>query len=132
MRVKGVLQMDRYEKMLEARAFFMKFLNADCERICVENPTPMKICELPSYTQAIQPWMFGHPYTKRTCLWLKNLPPLKPTNIVEPTQPWVNGGSKDAHGNYRQFKGRNERNPKTRAKTFEGIAEAFAEQWGCL
>ena len=130
MRVKGEIVPERYEKMLEGRAFFMEFLNADCDKICVENPVPMKICDLPPYDQIIQPWQFGHPYSKRTCLWLKGLPKLEPTDIVEKYEPYVNGGNLDAHGNYRRFKGRNERDQKTRSKTFEGIANAMAEQWG--
>lgn len=75
LRVKGEINKERMAKAIEAKAFFMKFLEADCQKICVENPTPGKIHQLPEYTQAIQPWWFGHPYTKRTCLWLKNLPP---------------------------------------------------------
>lgn len=56
---------------------------------------------------------------------------MEPTNIItEGVQPYVNGGCKDAHGNYRRFQGRKERDAKTRSKTFEGIAEAFANQWG--
>ena len=89
-----------------------------------------KAMELPPYAQAIQPWQFGHPYTKRTCLWLKELPLLVPTEIItEGVTPWVNGGCKDAHGNYRRFQGRRERDPINRAKTFPGIAAAMAEQW---
>ena len=76
LRIKGEINKERMAKAVEAKAFFMKFLEADCQKICVENPTPGKIHQLPQYTQAIQPWWFGHPYTKRTCLWLKNLPPL--------------------------------------------------------
>lgn len=72
----GELSQERYDFAMKAKAFFMRFLMADCSRICVENPTPGKIHQLPQYTQAIQPWWFGHPYTKRTCLWFKNLPPL--------------------------------------------------------
>lgn len=75
LRVKGEINKERMAKAIEAKAFFMKFLEADCQKICVENPTPGRIHQLPEYTQAIQPWWFGHPYTKRTCLWLKNLPP---------------------------------------------------------
>ena len=75
LRIKGEINQERMAKAIEAKAFFMRFLEADCQRICVENPTPGKIHKLPDYTQAIQPWWFGHPYTKRTCLWLKNLPP---------------------------------------------------------
>lgn len=76
LRIKGEINKERMAKAVEAKAFFMKFLEEDCQKICVENPTPGKIHQLPQYTQAIQPWWFGHPYTKRTCLWLKNLPPL--------------------------------------------------------
>lgn len=131
MRVKGEIVPERYAKAMEAKEFFMRFINADCDRICVENPVPLKIVNLPPYTQIIQPWQFGHPYSKRTCLWLKGLPKLEPTNIItEGVQPYVNGGCKDAHGNYRRFQGRKERDPKIRSKTFEGIAEAFANQWG--
>lgn len=130
MRVNGEIVPDRYEKAMEAREFFLKFLNADCPRIAVENPTPMKLVDLPPYTQAIQPYEYGHPYSKRTCLWLKGLPPLQPTDILDEHKPYVNGGCKDAHGNYRRFQGGKERAPKIRSKTFPGIARAMAEQWG--
>ena len=131
MRVKGQIQQERYEKAMEAKEFFLAFLNADCEKICVENPVPLKIVGLPPYSQIIEPWQFGEPWSKKTCLWLKGLPYLMPTEIIaEGVQPWVNGGCKDAHGNYRRFQGRKERDPKNRAKTFWGIAKAFAEQWG--
>ena len=129
MRVNGEIVKERYDKAMEAKDFFMKFLNADCEHILVENPTPMKLVGLPPYTQAIQPYQFGHPYSKRTCLWIKGLPLLKPTKIMEYHEPYVNGGSKDANGNYRRFQGRKERDPKTRSKTFPGIAKAIAEQY---
>lgn len=129
MRVNGEIQQERYAKMLEAREFFMAFYNADCQRIAIENPTPMKLCELPPYTQAIQPYEHGHPYSKRTCLWLKGLPPIVPTLVMEHHEPYVNGGCKDAHGNYRRFQGRKERDQKTRSKTFPGIAKAMATQW---
>ena len=114
---------------MQAKEFFMAFYNADCPRIAIENPTPMKLIGLPEYTQAIQPYEHGHPYSKRTCLWLKGLPKLVPTQIMEEHEPYVNGGCKDAHGNYRRFQGRKERDPKTRSKTFPGIAKAMAEQW---
>nr|WP_296440737.1 DNA cytosine methyltransferase [uncultured Acetatifactor sp.] len=130
MRVRGEIVQERYQKAMEAKAFFMKIMNAECERIAIENPTPMKLLKLPEYDQAIQPYQFGHPYSKRTCLWLKGLPKLEPTEVIEQHQPYVNGGSRDKHGNYRQFVGRKERDKKTRAKTFTGIAKAMAEQWG--
>ena len=130
MRVNGEIVPERYQKAMEAKAFFLKFLNAECQLIAVENPVPMAIVGLPPYTQIIQPYQFGHPYSKRTCLWLKGLPPLVPTELVEHYEPYVNGGSKDANGNYRRFTGRNERDQKTRSKTFPGIARAMAQQWG--
>lgn len=129
MRVKGQIVKERYEKAMEAKKFFMAFYEANCPKIAIENPTPMKLIGLPQYQQAIQPYQFGHPYSKRTCLWLKGLPPLTPTEIVADHQPFVNGGCKDAHGNYRRFQGRKERDPKIRSKTFAGIAHAMAEQW---
>ena len=132
MRVKGEIVQERYAKAMEAREFFLAFYNADIPRIAVENPTPMKLVNLPPYTQAIQPYQFGHPYSKRTCLWLKGLPKLQPTQIIDHHEPYVNGGCKDAHGNYRRFQGRNERDPKTRSKTFRGFAEAMADQWGAV
>lgn len=129
MRVNGELNQERFAKAMKAKEFFMAFYNADVPRIAIENPTPMKLIGLPEYTQAIQPYEHGHPYSKRTCLWLKGLPPLIPTELVDNHQPYVNGGCKDAHGNYRRFQGRKERGPKTRSKTFPGIARAMAEQW---
>lgn len=118
---KGVLNESRLKLGLEAKDFFMKFLNADCEKICVENPTPSRVYELPKCTQVVQPWQFGHPVQKRTCLWLKNLKPLQPTIVMEERQSskvadWFNKAGKDRQ--------------KNRAKTFSGIAEAMAEQWG--
>ena len=72
---KGVLNLERYAKGLDAKSFFMRFYNAECEHIAIENPIPSKVFELPKYTQTIQPYEFGHPFSKKTCLWLKNLPP---------------------------------------------------------
>jgi hypothetical protein len=130
LRVKGEINQERMEKAILAKEFFMLFYNHSCKRIAIENPTPGKIHGLPQYTQAVQPWQFGHPYTKRTCLWLKNLPKLTPTQIItENITPYVNGGCKDKNGNYLKAQGRNERDQKTRSKTFMGIADAMASQW---
>ena len=126
MRVKGEIVQERFEKAMAAKKFFMNFYNANCPKIAIENPTPMKIVGLPPYTQAIQPYEFGHPYSKRTCLWLKGLPKLVPTQFVAQHEPYINGRYKDVDGNYRQFP----KAPKTRSKTFSGIACAMAEQWG--
>ena len=123
------LNQERYQQGLEAKAFFMKFLNADCEHIAVENPIPSKVFELPKYTQTIQPYQFGHPFTKKTCLWLKGLPMLKPTNEVEPIATWCPSGSYSRkHGDKHRGMFTKDR-ARNRSKTFEGIAEAMAEQW---
>lgn len=130
MRVKGKIVQERYEKAMRAKEFFMSIYNAKCQRIAIENPTPMKLIGLPDYSQAIQPYWFGHPYSKRTCLWLKNLPCLFATEIVENHEPYVNGGFKDENGKILAWN--DPRTAKARSKTFLGIARAFAEQYGKL
>lgn len=72
---KGQLDMERYQKGLEAKEFFLRMLNADCERVCVENPVSSTVFQMPPHTQEIQPWQFGHSVTKKTRLWLRGLPP---------------------------------------------------------
>lgn len=125
------LNEERYQKGLEAKAFFEALLNADCPRVCVENPIPSKVFELPPYTQTIQPYEYGHPYTKKTCLWLRGLPPLQPTDIVEPIATWCPSGSySHKHGEQHRGMFTTDR-AKNRAKTFEGVAKAMADQWGC-
>jgi hypothetical protein len=123
----------RYEKGVSAAEFFKLFLYADCEHVAVENPVPMKCFGLPEYDQIIEPYMFGDPWRKRTCLWLRGLPKLKPTKIVEPKGLWV--GSTCANRDpsiYTRYKLNSNRDPKIRSKTFPGIARAMAEQWGGL
>ena len=128
---KGVLNVERYQKGLEAKEFFLKILNANCPRIAVENPVSSKIFEMPQHTQEIQPYMFGHPYTKKTRLWLKGLPELVPTNMVEPISPYCPSGTsrknKDKYGAAKRGE-----DAKNRAKTFLGVGRAMAEQWGTL
>ena len=121
---KGVLNEYRLKLGLEAKVFFMKIYNADCEKIAIENPIPSKVYGLPKYTQTIQPYEFGHPYQKKTCLWLKGLKPLQPTDVL----PKEKRQSTKIAGNWFN-KGGKERQ-KNRAKTFPGIANAMAEQWG--
>ena len=115
------------ELQYQARDFFMKFVNADCERIAIENPVGIMSRIYKKPDQIIQPYEFGDPFEKRTCLWLKNLDPLKSKNMVNPperqklssgkTMPaWYSKGGKDRQ--------------KNRSKTFPGIAKAMAEQWG--
>ena len=118
---KKVLNLQRKAKGDIATLFFMRLYNCDIPKICVENPIPSKIYGLPQYSQIIHPFEYGHKYKKATCLWLKNLPLLKPTKIVDLREStkvpgnWFNKGGKDRQ--------------KNRAKTFKGIAEAMARQW---
>lgn len=108
----------------EAADFFMKFINADCDKICVENPVCIMSTRYKKPSQIINPYQFGHPEQKKTCLWLKGLPVLKDTNNVKEymmTLPlkertrihWLGSGKS-----------------KERSKTFPGIAQAMADQWG--
>lgn len=125
----GIVNQERLDKALAAKEFFMKFMNANCDKICIENPTPLKIVGLPKESQVIQPYQFGHPYSKRTLLWLKGLPELKPTNILTEYVPYLpsntSGFSKGLGGSKGIANG-----SKVRSKTFIGIAQAMAEQWG--
>lgn len=128
---RGQLNQERYSKGLKAKEFFMCFYNADCDKIAIENPIPTRVYNLPPYQQIIQPFEHGHPYSKKTCLWLKGLPKIKPTKIItDNIISWVSGGSKDSNGNQRKNKGTVFRDSLTRSKTFPGIAQAMAEQWG--
>lgn len=128
---KGNLDQDRYQKGLKAKEFFMMFYNHRCPKIAIENPIQTRVFNIPKYDQIIQPYEYGHPYSKKTCLWLKGLPKLEPTKIItENIISWVSGGSKDHKGNPRKNKGIKLRDSKRRSKTFPGIAKAFAEQYG--
>lgn len=127
----GKLNTERYAKGLDGKKFFMAMLNADCQRIAVENPIPSSIYDLPQYTQIIQPYQFGEPWSKKTCLWLKGLEPLQPTNIVEDYKPYCSSGSySGTHDPKYKGASRKGGSAKSRSKTFEGIARAMAEQWG--
>lgn len=125
-----MVNMERLKRGIQGKDFFMKMLNANCDKVAVENPVPSSIFCLPDATQIIQPYQFGHPYSKRTCLWLRGLPPLIPTNEVEPMISWVSGGSKKKNGKPRENKGETFRDSLTKSKTFPGIAQAMAAQWG--
>jgi hypothetical protein len=113
---------DRWAHMGAAASFFLALLNAPVARIAVENPImlghPRRLFGIPEPTQIIQPWMFGHGETKATCLWLKGLPALMPTNIVEGREQRV----------FRMAPGPDRK--ADRSRTYEGIAEAMADQWG--
>jgi len=115
---------ERKQKGLKAKNFFMALWEASIDRLCIENPLPLKMFNLPESSQIIQPYEYGHPFQKRTLLWLRGLPNLKPTNVVKERQ------STKVVGNWFNTGGKNRQ--KNRAKTFQGIAKAMAEQWGAL
>lgn len=114
-----------------AADFFMEFLKCDVRYVAVENPCPLRRYSLPPYSQIVEPYYFGDPWRKRTCLWLRNLPELLPTNFVEPKGLWVGStsGRRDASV-YSRYSLSSHRDQKTRSKTFYGIAYAMASQWG--
>ncbi len=98
-------------------AFFMRFVNASCPRIAIENPIGIMSSHYRKPDQIIQPWWFGHGETKATCLWLKGLPLLHPTDVVEGRE----------HRVWRMPPSPNR--AKLRSKTYLGVASAMAEQW---
>ena len=109
---------DKTKEQAEALDFVRVLLGAPIPRIALENPVSVISTNIRKPDQIIQPWWFGHPETKATCLWLKNLPPLKPTRVVEGRNHSIlmAPGSRDRW--------------KKRSRTFSGIAEAMAAQWG--
>lgn len=109
---------DKLSLQEEALDFVRLLLGANIPMICLENPVSIISTKIRKPDQIIQPWMFGHGETKKTCLWLKNLPKLIPTEIVEGREPrvWKMPPSKDRW--------------KERSRTYTGIARAMAEQWG--
>ncbi len=108
----------RFEEQRKAKDFFMFFYNFNgCKRICIENPRAMKTANLPPYSQVIQPYDFGDDYSKQTLLWLKGLPYLMPT-VIELNR-------RSAAPSWTALN----RSPAVRSKTFNGIAEAMAQQW---
>lgn len=127
----GEKAVQRYKKREEAFDFFMKFANADCERIIIENPIGYVNTHWRKPNQIIQPWQFGHPYTKSTCLWLKGVQNLTPVVSEKPKErlksyAWDNlydENGKTLAWNSSEIK-------KIRSKTFPGVANAMAEQWG--
>ena len=124
----------------KACVLFMQMMLCNAEHIAVENPIGIMSTCYRKPDQIIQPWQYGHPETKSTCLWLKNLPKLKPTKILEkPEGGWLNQ-SFTPDGRYKSFVNYDSRgkimawnNPETaklRSKTYTGIAQAMADQWG--
>ena len=107
-------------EQVEAIAFFCELMSANIDKICLENPIGIMSTCYRKPDQIIQPWQFGHGETKATCLWLKGLPKLEPTDIVEGRKGRV----------HREPPGPNRW--KNRSRTYQGIADAMAEQWGVI
>ena len=126
----GTKAEERLKQREKAIEFFMQFTELKCPKVCIENPIGVMSSYYCKPTQIIQPYQFGHSERKATCLWLKGLPALKPTNIVEPDIIKLKSGKTDSRLHYETLKLPAEERAKMRSKTFEGIALAMAEQWG--
>jgi len=126
----GEKAVKRHQYRKEAIKFFMMFANADCDYIAIENPIGVMSTVWRKPDQIIQPYQFGDPYEKKTCLWLKGLPKLEPTNIVEPPKRTEFASGKSMPTWYADaWKLPKEERAKLRSKTFDGIANAMAVQW---
>lgn len=121
----------RYDQEI-AKDFFMKFVYANCEKIAIENPVGVMSTYYRKPDQIIEPYQFGEPYSKRTCLWLKNLPLIQPSNIVDKGEYIVFKSGKRMPKWYADAAKNPKERSKIRSKTFKGIAEAMAEQWGVI
>lgn len=134
----GENALQRYKDREKAIHFFMMFVNTDCDKVAIENPVGVMSTMYRKPNQIIQPYMFGDKARKKTCLWLKGLPLLQATDIVDPGEILEGGYSVGASANYaRDENGKiiawnDPRTAKIRSKTFPGIAKAMAEQWGTL
>ena len=127
----GEKAIQRHKDRKNAIDFFMAFANADCEKIAIENPVGVMSSEWRKPNQIINPWQFGDAFEKKTCLWLKGLPELKPTNIVEiPPRKKFDSGKSMPSWYAEAWHLPKEERAKLRSKTFPGIARAMAEQWG--
>ena len=121
---------DRQKQRKEAVDFFMDIANADCDRIAIENPVGIMSSQWRKPDQYIEPYMYGDPEKKKTGLWLKGLPLLKPTNIVEPVIIHCKSGANEPRWHIETMHLPKEERSRVRSQTFPGIAEAMAEQWG--
>lgn len=128
----------RYMDRIDSIKFFMEFTCCNAKSVAIENPIGIMSSVYRKPDQIIQPYEYGHPYSKSTCLWLSNLPKLEPTNIVEPEKIHSAGKSGGYSGNSwfvtdedgHILSWNDPRTAKERSKTFPGIAKAMAEQWG--
>ena len=131
----GEKAVQRHKRRADAIDFFMRFINAKCERIAVENPIGIMSKAYKKPDQIIQPYFFGDKARKGTCLWLKGLPVLIPTDIVDPGEVLPGGYSVGANANWatdengKVLRWNDPRTAKARSKTFPGIARAMATQW---
>ena len=121
---------DRQKQRKEAVDFFMAIANADCDKIAIENPVGVMSSQWRKPDQYIEPFMFGDPEKKKTGLWLKGLPLLKPTNIVEPVIIHCKSGANEPRWHMETMSLPKEERSRVRSQTFPGIAKAMAEQWG--
>lgn len=115
----------------EALEFVQRLLDAPIEKIALENPVSVISTRIRKPTQIIQPWQFGEPFSKKTCLWLKNLEPLQPTNIVDKGEYTTYASGRTMPTWYAEaWQLPPAERAKLRSKTFQGIADAMADQWG--
>lgn len=121
---------DKQDEQADALAFVEMLMNANIPRIAIENPVSIISSRIRKPDQIVQPYWFGDPFTKTTCLWLKNLPKLEPTNMVDKGERHVTSGGKSLPAWYNLPPGPNR--AKIRSRTFLGFAKAMAEQWGQL
>lgn len=125
----GAKARQRQSDRLDAVEFFMAFVNARCDHIAIENPIGVMSTQYRKPDQIVHPYWFGDPERKATCLWLKNLPLLVPTNMVEPVIIRGKNGT-DSPWHLSTLGLPTEERRRLRSKTFLGFAEAMAQQWG--
>jgi hypothetical protein len=122
----------KWELQKEALTFVLKLLKCSIPRICIENPVSVISSRIRKPTQIIHPWQFGVRDEKTTCLWLRNLPPLRPTKLVRPEFRFLRNGKRMSRFEYDSFFLPNDIRGHVRSITFKPIAEAMADQWGNL
>ena len=121
---------DRWDKRLDAVKFVHFLMNCDIPKICTENPVGVISTHIRKPDQYIQPYEYGHRDSKKTGLWLKNLPLLEPTNIVHPEWVTATSGKRYSKTAWYCQSSNNPENAKIRSRTYQGIADAMADQWG--
>lgn len=127
----GEKAIQRKKDREDAIQFFKMFANANCDKIAIENPVGIMSSKWRKPNQIINPWQFGDAYEKKTCLWLKGLPNLNPTEIVDtPPRKQFDSGKSMPSWYAEAWHLPKEERAKLRSKTFPGIAKAMAEQWG--